>query len=240
MPAYSITQVEVVDEDGAQRYAELAQPAIAQFGGRFRVLAAEPTAVEGDWPSQQRYVVIEWPDTARLRAWYDSVEYAPAREVARTALQRRLAFFEGFEEPGTSADSAEVTVRRFYEALSSGDTGVAKEILAPDWEDIPLPPDTSPGSEGFKQTVAALREAFPDLEAVVEDIVVSGDRVAVRVLARGTHRGEILGVEPTDREVEFRAFDFHRLEGGRIVQSWHLEDLFGLLGQIQPALSAQD
>jgi predicted ester cyclase len=56
--------------------------------------------------------------------------------------------------------------------------------------------------------------------------------VAVRVLARGTHRGEILGVAATGKKVEFRAFDFHHLADGRIARSWHLEDFFSLLGQL--------
>lgn len=52
-----------------------------------------------------------------------------------------------------------------------------------------------------------------------------------------THRGEFLGVPATGRRVEFRAFDFHRLEGGRIARSWHLEDNFGLLDQLGVALT---
>ncbi len=228
MSAFSLTEVEILDPEGAQRYAELTQSAVALYGGRFRVLAAEPVVAEGDWPAEKRVVIIEWPDMERLRGWYDSAEYAPARVVAETALQRRLTFLEGVDAP----EAAEATVRRFYEAMRTGDTSVADEILAPAWEDIPLAPGISAGPDGYRQTVAFLRAAFPDLRADIEDILVTGDRVAVRVLARGTHEGEILGVAPTGRAVEFRAFDFHRLEQGRIVQSWHLEDFFGLLAQL--------
>ncbi len=134
---------------------------------------------------------------------------------------------------------AEATVRRFYEAMSSGNAGLADEVLAPDWEDIPLNPGQGPGREGYKQTIAYLRGVFPDLNITIEDIVVSGDRVAVRSVARGTHSGEILGVPATGRQVEFRAFDFHRLEGGQIFQSWHLEDYFGLLNQLGVTFTPQ-
>lgn len=164
-----------------------------------------------------------------------------AREVARTRKRRRLLFAEGVDAPrqgGGDAD-AEATVRRFYEAMSSGETGAADELLAPDWEDIPLAPGVSRGPEGYRQTVAYLRGAFPDLDVTIEDVVVSGDRVAVRSVVRGTHDGEILGVPATGRRVEFSAFDFHRLEGGRIAQSWHLEDNFGLLDQLGATLAPQ-
>jgi len=94
-PAYSVTEVEVLDPDGFKRYRQLAQAAVAQYGGRFLVQGAEPIVAEGDWPSQQRLVVIEFPNMDQLRTWYDSTEYRIARSVARTALRRRLLFVEG-------------------------------------------------------------------------------------------------------------------------------------------------
>lgn len=112
------------------------------------------------------------------------------------------------------------------------DATLAEGVLAPDWEDIPLPPGSGRGPEGYRQTIAHLRGVFPDLTVSLEDVVVSGDRVAVRSVVRGTHSGEILGVPATGRQVEFRAFDFHRLVDGQISRSWHLEGYFELLEQL--------
>jgi uncharacterized protein (DUF1330 family) len=95
VPAYSITEVEVVDADGYQHYRELAQAAVAQHGGRFLVRGAKPIVAEGDFPLQRSVVVIEFPSMDQLKAWYDSPQYRAAREVARTALRRRLLFVEG-------------------------------------------------------------------------------------------------------------------------------------------------
>lgn len=102
MPAYSITEVETLDEDGRRRYADLATAAVEQYGGRYLVLAAEPSVAEGEWPPEGRVVVIEWPTMDQLRAWYDSPEYALARDVAQTALRRRLLFVEGVDAPPRS------------------------------------------------------------------------------------------------------------------------------------------
>ena len=95
VPTYSITEVEVVDAGGYQRYRELAQAAVAQHGGRFLVRGAKPIVAEGDFPPQQSVVVIEFPSMDQLKVWYDSPQYRAAREVARTALRRRLLFVEG-------------------------------------------------------------------------------------------------------------------------------------------------
>jgi uncharacterized protein (DUF1330 family) len=95
VPAYSITEVEVLDPDGFKRYRQLAQAAVTQYGGRFLAQGAEPIVAEGDWPPQQRVVLIEFPSMDQLKAWYDSPEYRPALTIAQTALRRRLLFLEG-------------------------------------------------------------------------------------------------------------------------------------------------
>jgi len=126
---------------------------------------------------------------------------------------------------------AETTVRQMYDALSTGDTTLADQALAADWEAHPAL-RTGAGPAGWKATIAHLRGAFTDLTVTIEDVVVAGDRVAVRTVTRGVHTGELLGVPGTGRPVEFRAADFHRLSGGRIAATWHLEDYFGLAAQL--------
>lgn len=101
MPAYSITEAEVLDAEGLRRYVELSSAAVHHYGGRFLV-RGEPTSVEGEWPAGHRLVVIAFPDLASLRAWYDSPEYAPARAIAATAVRRRVLFVDG--EPDRTND----------------------------------------------------------------------------------------------------------------------------------------
>jgi uncharacterized protein (DUF1330 family) len=97
MPAYSITEVEVVDADAFKRYREIAQAAVVQYGGRFLVQGAEPLVAEGEFPKQRRIVIIEFGSMEQLKTWFDSPEYRRAREIARTALRRRLLFVQGVE-----------------------------------------------------------------------------------------------------------------------------------------------
>ena len=131
----------------------------------------------------------------------------------------------------TVTTSAETTVRRFYEPLSTGDTSVLDEALAPNWDPIPaLRTGSGPGA--WKASVEHLRGVFADLQVTIEDVIVSGDRVAVRTVNRGIHDADLLGVPATGRAIEFRAADVHRLENGRIVETWHLEDYFGIAAQL--------
>lgn len=95
MTAYAISEVEVLDEVEGQRYRDLASASIAQYGGRYIVRGAAPEVPEGDWPTRQRVVVVEFPTMEQLQRWYGSAEYAEALAVRRTALSRRLLFVEG-------------------------------------------------------------------------------------------------------------------------------------------------
>jgi steroid delta-isomerase-like uncharacterized protein len=129
----------------------------------------------------------------------------------------------------------EATVRQLYEVMSTGEGDLLDEVLAEDWEDIPLPPGWAPGREGYKNVgLVALRTMFPDFEVTNEDIIVSADgsKVTVRSVSRGTHSGEIFGIPATGKEVAFRAIDIHQLENGKIARSWHLEDFLEMVMQL--------
>ncbi|SDR04962.1 DUF1330 domain-containing protein [Actinopolyspora saharensis] len=95
MTAYVISEVEILDEQLAERYRELARHSIEQYDGRYVVRGAAPDVVEGSWPVEQRVVIVEFPSMQRAREWYDSPEYARALEVRGSALERRLFFVEG-------------------------------------------------------------------------------------------------------------------------------------------------
>ncbi|KIF78110.1 hypothetical protein QR77_38520 [Streptomyces sp. 150FB] len=125
----------------------------------------------------------------------------------------------------------EIAVRRFYEALATGDTALTDKALTADWEAVPAM-RTGPGPDGWKKSIDHLRGIFSGLTVTIEHVVESGDLVAVRSVGRGVHVGELLGVEGTGREVEFRASDFHQVVDGRIVRTWHLEDYFGIAHQL--------
>jgi uncharacterized protein (DUF1330 family) len=99
MTAYVISEVEILDEEAARRYREIAASSIAAHGGRYLARGAEPAVPEGDWEAAQRVVIAEFPTMLRLTEWYESLDYAPARAIARTALRRRLLFVPGVERP---------------------------------------------------------------------------------------------------------------------------------------------
>ena len=97
MPAYVIVELTVTDSDAYERYKALATSSVAAHGGAYRVRGGQIESVEGE-PVTHRFVVLEFPDMAAARAWYDSPDYQaalPIRQAAATT--RRLFFIEGYE-----------------------------------------------------------------------------------------------------------------------------------------------
>ena len=95
MAAYVISEVEALDEASFEQYRNLAKASIEQHNGRYLVRAALPEAAEGDWPSQRRLVIVEFPDMETAKRWYSSDSYAKALAFRDRALSRRLGFVEG-------------------------------------------------------------------------------------------------------------------------------------------------
>ncbi|WP_420367507.1 ester cyclase [Curtobacterium sp. L1-20] len=137
------------------------------------------------------------------------------------------------DEPDTTADATtESIVRAFYEPFRTGDTTAFDTVLAADWIDLPLAPGQEQGPAGMATQIASFRRAMPDYDVEHQDVIVQGDRVAVRNTVTGTHLGAFMGHEPTGKRIAMRTMDVHQVRDGRIVTTWHLEDFAGLLGQL--------
>jgi predicted ester cyclase len=61
---------------------------------------------------------------------------------------------------------------------------------------------------------------FPDARFALEDQIAEGDKVVRRWTARGTHRGEFLGIYPTVEEVALTGIEFDHVVGGKIEETW--------------------
>ena len=101
-----------------------------------------------------------------------------------------------------------------------GDEAALEELLDPNFVDHDALPGQSPDREGHRQILAAFHSAFPDLNVTTEDIVAEGDKVVSRWTARGTHRGELMGIAPTGNGVTIKGIDVLRIAEGRIVERW--------------------
>jgi steroid delta-isomerase-like uncharacterized protein len=83
-----------------------------------------------------------------------------------------------------------------------------------------------------KQFAAMFFSAFPDLKHVIEDMVAEEDKVTVRLTARGTHKGDLMGIPPTGNQMAVSATVIVRVTDGKIAEEWAIFDQMGLMQQI--------
>lgn len=134
--------------------------------------------------------------------------------------------------------AAENVVRAFYEPFRTGDTSTYADVLAEDWVDLPLAPGQEQGPAGMAGQIAQFRQAMPDYTVEHQDVIVQGDKVAVRNTVSGTHQGAFMGHQPTGKRIEMRTMDVHQVRDGKIVSTWHLEDFAGLVAQLSAPADA--
>ena len=94
MPAYVIAEVDVTDPVAYQKYTARTPDAIAAFGGRFLVRGGTVDSREGP-PPAGRVVLIEFPDLATARRFYDSPEYQTILPLRLAASKGRFFMVEG-------------------------------------------------------------------------------------------------------------------------------------------------
>ena len=86
MAAYVIADVKVSDPEQYKQYMALSPGAIAAAGGRFIVRGGRHETLEGSW-QPNRLVVLEFPDYAHAKAFYDSALYRTARDKRAGATE---------------------------------------------------------------------------------------------------------------------------------------------------------
>ena len=94
MPAYVIVDIDVKDPVLYEAYRKLAPATVAAFGGKYLARGGQTEVLEGDW-QPKRVVILEFASLAQAKAWVDSPEYRPAREMRRKSTISQMVVIEG-------------------------------------------------------------------------------------------------------------------------------------------------
>lgn len=133
----------------------------------------------------------------------------------------------------TNTDANKKIVTEFIDGLfSRGDLGAADAYLSSDFVDHDPPFGTSGDRDGMRSAGATVRAAFPDWHSELHLLIAEEDLVAEHFTASGTHRGEMMGVPPSGREVSLKGINIFRIRDGRICERWGRLDDLGLLQQL--------
>jgi predicted ester cyclase len=130
-----------------------------------------------------------------------------------------------------SVDVNKTLGRRFFEAQDRLRGGPDRDLCAPGYVAYigGNPPMTLAEHEGFAK---AFYGGFPDLRHTVEETVADDETVAVRFTLAGTHRGDFMGIPPTQRSFQAGAIAILRIAGGRVTEVRGQFDQLGMMQQL--------
>jgi predicted ester cyclase len=137
------------------------------------------------------------------------------------------------EDWGTDQRAAIEIVLRLVDAFNRGAIDELDRVISDEVSDHAARADDPPEAGGIAGRARATREALPDAYLRVDDMMVDGPKLAWRWTLSGTHRGSVLGEEPTGRILTVTGIAIERIEGGRIVEHWNVPESRDVTRQFQ-------
>ena len=125
--------------------------------------------------------------------------------------------------------------RAIEEVWSKGNLEVAPEVYGPSFVSHQHSHPHAREVRGLSALIEFVREfrrAFPDFHDTIDDQIAEGDKVVTRFTSTGTHRGVLMGLEPTNRQASWMGIVIDRIEEDKIVEEWVSWDLFGMMQQL--------
>jgi predicted ester cyclase len=157
---------------------------------------------------------------------------APAAAATEPTLVKPQTLIVDPSLPKAQADAQILAARRYDSFWNTGDESLARAALAPNFTDRTLPPGRAQGVEGPLAASKFVRGAVPDMQADIEQMIVSGDRVVTHLHFHGHFTGQFKGIQGKGQTIDFIATDIYRVADGQIAENWHLEDNLTFLQQI--------
>jgi steroid delta-isomerase-like uncharacterized protein len=133
----------------------------------------------------------------------------------------------------TTEKNKEIVLRFNREVVELGDVDAFEELVSPDVINHAAPEGMPNGPESMRHFILqVLRRGFPDVTVEILDQVAEGDKVTTRKIIHGTHRGEFLGIPPSNKRVAIKVIDIIRLNQGRYAEHWGISNIPEIIREI--------
>lgn len=133
--------------------------------------------------------------------------------------------------------SNEANIQLLQESLEALNARDADRFMATMHEEVTWSLDASKdpisGTKDLRAVIEAMIRAMPDMNYELLQILgADDDHVIIRYVLRGTHKGEFMGIKPTDKKVEMHGCVISKIKDGKRYQMWQYASGPGLLEQL--------
>ena len=84
----------------------------------------------------------------------------------------------------------------------------------------------------LKAHIRFFESAFPEYELIFDEVIVEGNKAAVSGTVRGVHKGELMGIPATGKEIAVSLMLIYYVENNKIVKHFMVADNFALMQQL--------
>lgn len=96
MSAYVIVDIDVTNPVVYEEYKKLAPPTVAAYGGIYLARGGQTEVLEGEW-APKRLVILRFDSVSQAKAWLESPEYRPIKELRHQAARSNMVVVEGID-----------------------------------------------------------------------------------------------------------------------------------------------
>lgn len=161
--------------------------------------------------------------------WLSLSRLLPAFAIVGGVLAAAPAIAQDCAPP-TPAD-LEAIGTAYFDAFNKGDATALDALLAENYNQ-PEGAIMSQGRDLHLERLKAVRTGFPDGVFTIDWAFSDGDTIVIRNTFRGTHQGEFAGAPASGNKVAVGAFHVHRVECGKIAETWNAGDALSLFHQM--------
>lgn len=123
-----------------------------------------------------------------------------------------------------STQENKLFIRRYFDTFNEGGGAAVAGLVA---------------DEHLKEHIAFFENVFPGYQITAREMIAEGDKVVVNAMVTGVHKGELMGLPPTGKQVEVPLIIIYRVADGKIVDHYMVADQAGMMQQLtepEPAL----
>jgi predicted ester cyclase len=92
---------------------------------------------------------------------------------------------------------------------------------------------TIAGVDNIVGLLTGFISGLPDIQVVTQDVIASGDLVAMRFVGTATQTGDVLGIPKTGKSIRWDSVDIYKItDDGKISEQWSFQDMAAILSQL--------
>jgi predicted ester cyclase len=218
------------------------------------VVTIEETIASGDrvvcrmtWTGTQRDPFMGVQPSGETISWtgiaINRMEYGQIAErwfnSDELGMMQKMGLIPKMGPPEAKPVSEEIQAakdlaQRYIDAINAKDEAELRAVFTDDFVDqnaVQLS-GLSAGVEGVIQAHHMLDASFPDIHFELDDAVVEGDQIAIRISASGTQKGELFGIPATNKHITWSGHRIMTIKDGRFTEGSNELDQVGIMIQL--------